>query len=383
MIISIITAHSDSTGVLNRTLADFCGKPLVAWSILQAQQSKKVSGVYVASDDDEILTIACQYGAKPVNIQSKHSTDTAKPEVGLLHALDTIESDDGKVDIVMSLQATSPLRETEDIDGAIETFYNEQADSLFTSAKLKDIFIWEKTEKGLASLNYDYQKHLRCQDLKHHYVENGSIYIFKPEVLRKYNNRLGGRVATYEMDFWKTWEIDSLEHKALCEWYFENRLIRKTHSLSGDQIDIIVYDFDGVMTDNRVLTLSDGTEGVLANRADGLAVNLIKNAGIPQIILSTEANPVVKVRADKIGIPVLFKISDKAETLRSYCLENSYDLRRVVYIGNDTNDLEAMRSVGTAIAPADAHAHIKRVAHIVLKSPGGYGVIRELADMIL
>jgi N-acylneuraminate cytidylyltransferase len=382
-IISIIPAHGNSKEIPKKNLIDFCGKPLLSWSIQQARRSKKILEVYVTSDDDEILSVAHQYGARLIKRPTELSTDTATSTSALLHALDTIQSDGTNIDLVVFLQVNSPLREAKDIDGAIEMLYKEQADSLFSSVKLKDFIIWEKMEKGFKSLNYDFQRCLRHRDVKPQYMENGSIYIFKPEVLRTYNNRLGGCIATYEMDFWQTWEINSLEDKALCEWFFENRILRKLYSLSVNQIDLIVYDFDGVMTDNRVLTLADGTEGVLANRADGLAVNLIKDTGISQIILSTEANPVVKVRAAKIGLPVLFNISDKAETLRSYCLVNGYDLSRVVYIGNDANDLEAMRSVGMAIAPADAHACIKRVAHMVLKSPGGHGVIRELADTIL
>lgn len=148
-------------------------------------------------------------------------------------------------------------------------------------------------------------------------------------------------------------------------------------------IDLIVYDFDGVMTDNRVLTFQDGTEAVFANRADGLAINMIKEMGIPQIILSTEENAVVEARAKKIGIPAIHGVGDKIEALHAYCTEQQIDMKKVLYVGNDINDLEVMNSVGLAVAPADAHPSIKRIASIVLKKPGGMGVIRELADMIL
>jgi len=162
-----------------------------------------------------------------------------------------------------------------------------------------------------------------------------------------------------------------------------NRLMKRFVNLTPAAIDLIVYDFDGVMTDNRVLTLQDGTEAVFVNRADGLAINMIKEMGISQIILSTEENAVVEARARKIGIPAIHRVGDKLEALHAYCTEQQIDLKKVLYVGNDVNDLQAMKSVGLSIAPADAHPAVKRIANIVLKSTGGSGVIRELTDLIL
>src|SRR4030067_2746044 len=100
-------------------------------------------------------------------------------------------------------------------------------------------------------------------------------------------------------------------------------------------ISLIVYDFDGVMTDNKVILREDGLESVIVNRADGLAVEIIKNMGIRQIILSKEKNKVVKARAKKLCIPVVQGIDDKKKVLISYCQENNMMLDNVIYIGND------------------------------------------------
>lgn len=380
----IIPARGGSKGIPGKNIMDFWGKPLLAWSILQAQQAKTVNAVYVTSNDEAILKVAEDYGAIPIRRPDELSTDTATSEAALLHALNYIEKERAtSIDVVVFLQATSPLRESEDIDGAIQKLIDENADSLFSSARLEGFFIWQETEEGLKSLNFDYKRRLRRQDVKPQYVENGSIYLFKPHVLRTTNNRLGGRIATYEMDFWKTWEINSLEDRALCEWYFMNRLMKRFVNLTPATIDLIVYDFDGVMTDNRVLTLQDGTEAVFANRADGLAINMIKEMGIPQIILSTEENAVVAARARKIGIPAIHGVGDKLKALHAYCAEQQIDLKKVLYVGNDINDLEAMKSVGLAVAPADAHPDIKRIVKINLSKPGGAGVIRELYDLLI
>ncbi len=153
--------------------------------------------------------------------------------------------------------------------------------------------------------------------------------------------------------------------------------------IKPDNIDLIVYDFDGVMTDNRVLVLEDGREAVLCNRADGLAIQKIKELGIPQIILSTERNRVVELRGKKLGIGVIHGVSDKRSAIIDWCKKRHCELDRVLYIGNDINDLEAMRVVGYPIAPQDANDRVKDIAAVVLKRKGGEGVIREFYESIL
>lgn len=382
-VIAIILARGGSKGIHKKNIVEFCGRPLLAWSILQAKESSCVNAVYVSSDSSEILEVAEQYGAYRIKRPGKLATDTATSESALLHALDHIEqSSKNDVELVVFLQATSPLREAKDIDEAVKKLRDDQADSLFSSARLQDFFIWGQKTEGLISLNYDFKRRLRRQETMPQYVENGSIYVFKPEILRRYNNRFGGRIATYEMEFWKTWEIDSLEDKELCEWYFQKKLLNKERSLIVEEIQLIVYDFDGVMTDNRVLTLQDGTEAIFANRADGLGVAMLKEKGIPQVIISTEANQVVEARARKLGLPVYQDSKNKLATLVQYCNGEGIHLSKVLYVGNDVNDLDAMRAVGFSVAPADAHPEVKEVARVILSARGGEGVIRELADRL-
>lgn len=148
-------------------------------------------------------------------------------------------------------------------------------------------------------------------------------------------------------------------------------------------IDLIIYDFDGIMTDNKVLVFEGGKEAVFCNRADGLAICKIKELGIPQIIISTEENRVVEARAKKLNIEVIYGVRDKKSTLMDYCKKKNYDLKRVLYIGNDINDLDVMKSVGYPIAPSDAHESVKKISKIITNVKGGNGVIRELYEMII
>jgi 3-deoxy-D-manno-octulosonate 8-phosphate phosphatase (KDO 8-P phosphatase) len=150
--------------------------------------------------------------------------------------------------------------------------------------------------------------------------------------------------------------------------------------LSSKKIDLIVYDFDGVMTDNKVFVFEKGLEAVRCCRADGLGINMIKKLGMDQIIISTESNPVVEVRAKKIDIPVIYNCENKLLALELYCEQNNLDKARVLYVGNDINDLDVMNAVGIPVCPSDAHPSILKIASIALETKGGDGVVRELAE---
>lgn len=149
-----------------------------------------------------------------------------------------------------------------------------------------------------------------------------------------------------------------------------------------ESIKLIVSDFDGVMTDNRVLMDEDGKEAVYVSRADGQAIHILRSLGIALAIISTETNGVVSKRAEKLNVECIQSVSDKAECLRKYCEKKGILLQSIAYIGNDVNDYEAMRLAGIRIAPCDAYDVVKNIADYVTKAKGGYGVIREVAEMI-
>ncbi len=147
---------------------------------------------------------------------------------------------------------------------------------------------------------------------------------------------------------------------------------------------LIVYDFDGVMTDNRVTVDENGKEYVTVHRGDGWGVRMIKDRlKIPQIILSTEANPVILRRAEKLKIPVIHNVGDsKKQILTNYCAENGYSVKDILYIGNDLNDYDAMMMCGYRASPSDAEPEIRAVSNYIFAAKGGYGVIRELYRLL-
>ena len=143
-------------------------------------------------------------------------------------------------------------------------------------------------------------------------------------------------------------------------------------------IKLLVYDCDGVLTDNRVLVDEHGSESVFFHRGDGLAVKLIKRLEIQQIILSTEVNPVVCRRAEKLNIPVIHGVDSKKEHLVAYCQEQKILREQVMFIGNDLNDIEAMQWCGRRGCPCDAEVEVREICDWISQRAGGYGVIRDL-----
>jgi YrbI family 3-deoxy-D-manno-octulosonate 8-phosphate phosphatase len=146
---------------------------------------------------------------------------------------------------------------------------------------------------------------------------------------------------------------------------------------------LIAYDFDGVLTDNRVWVFPDGSESVVCNRSDGLWIREIKNVlKIEQLVISTEENVIVSVRCKKLNLECFQGVENKLSKLKAICSIRGIDLSNVCYVGNDINDLECMKSVGFAVAPQDANPSVKEIAVYVTPSIGGAGIVRDVYDWI-
>lgn len=150
-----------------------------------------------------------------------------------------------------------------------------------------------------------------------------------------------------------------------------------------EDIDAFVFDFDGVLTNNIVWIDENGRESVSCSRADGLAFDVLKKLNKPAYILSTEKNPVVMHRAKKLNIPAIQGVSNKVEAIRELADKSQYNLKNILYVGNDLNDYLVMKMCGYSACPADSHPKIKCISGICLKTNGGNGVIRELLEEVL
>src|SRR5262245_17090262 len=141
--------------------------------------------------------------------------------------------------------------------------------------------------------------------------------------------------------------------------------------LSPGNVELIVFDFDGFLTDNRVLVFTDGAEAVMCSGDDGLCFEMLRAARIPTLILSTERNAVVSARAEKLKVPVIQDARDKGAALSLYCVERGIDLSRVMFVGNDVNDISALKMSGLPVCPSDAHPQVRSMCRFRLNAARG------------
>jgi CMP-N,N'-diacetyllegionaminic acid synthase len=194
-----------------------CGRPLLVWSVRQALAARRIDSVWVSSDGEDILAAAAGAGAQAIRRPAELASDTASSESAWLHALDAIEHQGHRVTRIVGMQPTSPVREPADLDGALEQFERERLDSLLSVTEIQDFFVWEPAEGGAYKpVNYDYRNRRRRQAIRPQFRENGSFYVFRPEILRE-GNRLGGRIGAFAMAAHKIFQIDSPEDIRLCE----------------------------------------------------------------------------------------------------------------------------------------------------------------------
>ena len=147
-----------------------------------------------------------------------------------------------------------------------------------------------------------------------------------------------------------------------------------------DDIDVFVFDFDGVLTNNLVYLNQEGLESVVCSRADGLAFDVLRKLNKPAFILSTEKNSVVEMRAKKLKIPVIQGVVDKVLAIKELAVENNYNLKNFLYVGNDLNDYLVMKVCGYTACPSDSHLKIKEISKYILNTKGGNGIVRELLE---
>jgi YrbI family 3-deoxy-D-manno-octulosonate 8-phosphate phosphatase len=314
------------------------------------------------------------------------------------------------VDVVLLVQCTSPFIVREDVDGIVNAIVANGADTAHTVAPFHG-FVWRDADdeatpvvkpartdevggatkvanppvtSGGYGVNHDKSFRPRRQDRPQDFLETGAVYGMDAAGFRKVGHRFFGRTELVRTDPARVLEIDDPHElaraRALAPLFDADR----PGSLpTADDIDAVVLDFDGTQTDDRVLIDSDGREFVSVHRGDGLGIAALRKTGLKMLILSSEQNPVVAARARKLQLPVLHGIDRKDLALKQWCEEQGIAPERVLYVGNDVNDLPCFALVGWPVAVASAHDVVRGAARAVTTVPGGDGAVREIASWIL
>ena len=220
------------------------------------------------------------------------------------------------------------------------------------------------------------------------YTHTGLIDIIRPATILELNSMSGRIILPILFDPSYDADLDTLEDWSLAEQKILHDRPKmvwpgKPPRRMPEAIRLLVLDFDGVLTDNRVWVDQDGREMVAANRSDSLGINRLRQAGVETVVISLETNPVVAARCRKMNIPWIQGENDKATALRKLLQERNINANEAVFLGNDVNDLPCFPLVGWAVAVADAMPDVTRQADFVLTRSGGQAAVRELCDLIM
>lgn len=391
-VLAVIPARGGSKGVPAKNIAQVGGIPLVARAVQACLGSSEVTDVVVTTDDTAIAAAARAAGDALAASGRFHCVqrpaaiagDRSSSEDAVLHALDAYEAMHGRtVDVVLLVQCTSPFITREDIDGVAAAVAREGADTAVTVAPFHG-FIWRDgtaVEDHAYGVNHDKGVRQMRQDRPEDLLETGAAYAMNVAGFRTHRHRFFGDTALVRTDPARVLEIDDphdlTRARALAP------LLDPSPLPTRDDIDAVVLDFDGTQTDDRVLIDADGREIVAVHRGDGLGIAALRKSGLDLLILSTEQNPVVAARANKLRIPVLHGIDRKDLALKQWCDEQGIAPERVLYVGNDVNDLPCFALAGWPVAVASAHDSVRAAARAVTTTPGGFGAIREIAAWLL
>jgi N-acylneuraminate cytidylyltransferase len=409
MILALIPARGGSKSIPRKNLKLLGGHPLIAGASAAALQADCNPRVVVSTDDDEIAAVARDYGAEvPFMRPAELAGDRTLDLPVFQHALLWLEEHEGyRPEIVVQLRPTSPFRPDGMVDEAVRILQSHpHATSVrgIVPSGQNPYKMWHTAGDDpmrpmlVTEIMEAYNR--PRQELPPTYWQTGHIDAIRPEVILG-GSMSGAVIYPLHIDPKYTVDLDTLLDWDRAEWRLRDPDLQilapsrpggpSTSHLAPEKrplphrIDLIVFDFDGVMTDNTAWVDENGLESVQISRSDGMGVEHLQNAGIPMLVFSSEPNPVVAARARKLGLPVVqgIGIGDKGVRLAGLLAEKGLDPASVVYVGNDLNDLPCFPLVGCAVAVADSHPDVLAAADIILTKPGGRGAVRELADLVL
>ena len=399
-VLALIPARGGSKGIPRKNIRDFAGAPLIAYSIAAGLQAQHVTRVIVSTDDEEIAAVARQWGAetpflRPTELAQDDITDLPVFQQALAWLA---EHEAYHPEFVVQLRPTSPVRPVGLIDDAIEMMLtNPQADCVrgVVPSGQNPFKMWQIEPdshqlKPLLSLpNVKEPYNAPRQELPKTYWQTGHIDVIRTSTILEKGSLTGDVILPILIDHRYTVDIDTPSDMVRYARLMQDPELKPIDPLKSrrqfpSQPKLLVMDFDGVFTDDTVITDQDGRESVICSRSDGFGLDMLRQHGkVLAMILSREENPVVSARARKLKLEVYQGVQDKAQAIQQLIKERNLAQAEVIYIGNDLNDLPVLPYVGYFACPQDAHSEVIRRADLVLSKPGGRGAIRELIEIIL
>lgn len=432
-VLAIIPARGGSKSIPRKNVKTLGGVPLIAYSIAAAQQAETVTRLIVTTDDEEIARVAESFNAevpfmRPAELARDDTTDLPVFQ----HALRWLEKYEGyQPEVVVQLRPTSPLRPRYCVDAAVRALLGDpRSDSVraVVTSGQNPYKMWRPAPGGLMQplLTHESAEPYNepRQRLPPTYWQTGHVDAARYDTVMRRHSMNGDAIRPLLIDQAYVADIDTPFDWERAEWLLSRGALDVVRPVEGGsyhedsparadgeshlrgngevprdgaaavwqseevrrrlaRVRLLALDFDGVMTDNRVLVRQDGTESVWCDRADGLGLALLRDRGLEAVVLSTETNPCVTARARKLGLECVQGCEVKLDVLRRVAAERNLGPDEVAFVGNDLNDLECLRWAGLPIAVADANAEVRAAARVVTMRAGGRGAVREVTDALV
>ena len=382
-VIAFIPVRCGSKSIPNKNIKLLSGKPLIYWNMTALENCPLVDQVVIATDCDAIANVANDFGFSKTQIyhrQPENATDTSSTESALLEFLaasPTLLPED----VIVLTQATSPFTQTSHFQEALQQFLTNKPDSLLSCVRTKRFF-WNANG---TPRNYDFFQRPRRQDFEGEFMENGAFYINTVGGILTHQCRLGGKVSIYEMPEYSGLELDEPHDWLIAETLMQRHVLKTKPSWPA--IKLFLTDVDGVLTDGSMYYTENGDEIKRFHTHDGMAFELLRNAGIKTGIITSEQTELVARRATKLKTDYVFqgkRNGGKLAAAQQICQQENISMAEVAYIGDDLNCLELLQAVGLAACPANAVEAVKNIPNIVLtQKKGGEGAVREFVELIL
>ncbi len=396
-VLAVVPARGGSKSLPRKNIRRFAGHPLLAYSIAAGKAARTVGRVLVSTDDPETAAIARRYGAEVPFLRPAELAQDETPDLPVFqHALRWLKGEEGYLpEVVVQLRPTSPLRPPGCVDEAVEIlFADSEADSVrgVVPAGQNPYKMWRIDEAGrmrpLLASEHREPYNLPRQMLPVTYWQTGHIDAIRTTTITVKEMMSGETILPYILPAEYMVDIDTEWDWQRAERRIQDGRLQIIRPLDGprslpEKLRLVVLDFDGVLTDNRVWVDQEGRESIAANRSDGLGIARLKQHGIQIVVLSAEANPVVAARCNKLGVSLVQGVVNKDEALRTLLAEEEISADAAVYVGNDVNDLPCFPLVSFSVAVSDAHPEVLAEADMILSRRGGHGAVRELSDLIL
>lgn len=387
--VAFIPVRGGSTSIPLKNIKPLCGKPLLYWTAAAADACSFIDEVVIATDSQAIAETARSLGLGKVRVvgrSAETATNTASTESAMLEFAEAEE-----FDVMVLIQATSPLLATSDLDEGFRQFAAEGVDSVLSVVEDKR-FYWKPTGGAGADggslvaepVNYDVFARPRRQDFDGCYMENGAFYISRREDVLASRNRVSGAIALAVMPPNTAFEIDEPEDWEIIEALLARQLDASDDEPDFSRVKMLLTDCDGCLTDAGMYYAEGGEELKKFNTRDGMAFKLLREGGIFTGIVTGENSQSALRRAQKLKADfTVIDCKDKLPEVKRICEQAGVSLAEVAYIGDDVNDIAVLKAVGCPCCPADAQPEARRAARYVSAAKGGEGVIRDVARKIL